>query len=46
MRSNASSMRSLLQASLAAAPAERQAALTAIIDRFDMLIRESEIDRR
>jgi sulfate permease, SulP family len=46
MRSNASSMRSLLQASLAAAPAERRAALTAIMDRFDALIQQSETDRR
>jgi hypothetical protein len=46
MRSNANSMRSLLQASLASAPAERQAALTAIMDRFDVLLQESETDRR
>jgi len=46
MRSNANSMRSLLQASIASAPAERRAALTAIMDRFDVLIQESETDRR
>lgn len=43
MASGAQSIRSLLQASLSSAPAERQAALTAILDNLDQEIRRGEL---
>jgi high affinity sulfate transporter 1 len=43
MRSGAQTMRNLLQASLASAPAERQTALTALIDNLDQEIKRREL---
>jgi hypothetical protein len=42
MRSGANTVRSLLQASLSTAPAERQAALAAIVDSLDKETKRSE----
>ena len=45
LRSGADSLRSLLQASLATAPAERQAGLAAIVDGIGQGIKPSETDK-
>jgi len=46
MTSGAQAMRSLVQANLTSAPAERQAALATILDNLDQAIRPSETERK